>query len=81
MKLLQVRDEAWAASEYAHTRMRREWDIYHNLDYPEDERILRGKLPRAHRSMDPQITKGVNRLVSPYVSQLAPMEIDRKSVV
>lgn len=76
MRLLQIRDEAWAASGEAHARIQRERDIYHNLEYPEDERILRTKVPRSQRSLDPQITKGVNRLVSPYISQLASMEIE-----
>ena len=75
MNLLQLRDEAWSASQIAHARMEREWDIYHNHDYPDDERILTDLRPRAHRSLNPQIQKGILRLVSPFMSQASRMEV------
>ena len=73
--LIQLRDEAWAASEAHHARIKKEWEIYHNEDYADTERVLRALEPRASRSLNPQIQKGILRLVSPFMSQASRMEV------
>ena len=75
MNLLQIRDEAWAASGMAHDRIRKEWDIYHNMEYGENDRLLGKIAPLASRSLNPQIQKGILRLVSPFMEQASRMEI------
>ena len=75
MKLLQLRDECWAASEPAHARMRREWQIYHNKPYDDDEKILPEVPLRAHASLNPMIQKGILRLISPFVEQAVRIEV------
>ena len=75
MNLLQIRDEAWAASSAPHARIRKEWSIYHNCEYGEDERILKNMVPRARKSLNPQIQKGILRLISPFTEQASRMEV------
>lgn len=76
MDLLQIKTDAWSASGPAHARMRREWDIYHNSDYAETERVLRDMVPRAKASLNPQIQKGILRLISPFVEQAVRIEVE-----
>ena len=75
MDLVTIRNECKNASRVAHARMAREWDIYHNIDYHEDERVLRDMVPRAQKSLNPQIQKGIMRLISPFMEQASRMEV------
>ena len=75
MNLLQIRDEAWAASASAHARIRYEWEIYHNCGYRDSERVLKNMVPRAAKSLNPQIQKGILRLISPFTEQASRMEV------
>ena len=83
MDLLQIRDEAWSASQFAHSRIREEWRIYHNNNYEDNQRVLQDMVPRAKRSLNPMIQKGILRLVSPFMEQAARMEVqsDRSDAV
>lgn len=76
MDIREIRDDAWSASSAAHQRMKREWEIYHNADYPREERILRDMIPRAKASLNPQIQKGILRLVSPFLEQAVRIEVE-----
>ena len=55
--------------------MQREWNVYHNTPYDEQELILAESAMRAHASLNPAIQKGILRLVSPLIEQAVRIEV------
>ena len=74
-RILQLRDDAFSASESAHIRMRRDRSIYNSTIY-EDSDVQIGNLePLVAESLDPRVTSSVNRLVSSFVQQVPRIEV------
>ncbi len=71
-----LRDEAFGASAYAHDRMAQELAIYHNVGAYRQGEMLGGQYnPITEQSLNPEIQKGINRLVPAFVEQAARITI------
>ncbi len=77
--LTELRDEAFAASEEAHNRMRRELAIYANETY-QGGTVRIGRLqPLVAASLDPKIKKGIHRLLPAFLEQMPRIEVQPDS--
>ena len=80
-RLCELRDDAFSASEVAHSRMERELMIYNNTAYDNDRVRLGSLKPLVGESFDPRVTSAVNRLIPAYMQQIPKIEVfpDRHS--
>ena len=73
--ILEIKNEAIAASSPHHARIREEWRIFQNMDYDENARVLKNMAPRAQRSLNNKVQQGILRLISPFMAQASRMEV------
>ena len=75
-RFTELRDEAFGASGSAHNRMTQELAIYHNVGAYRDGEMLGGQYrPITEQSLNPEIQKGINRLIPAFVEQAARISI------
>ena len=74
-RLCELRDNAFSASETAHTRMVKERAIYHSTVYNDDSVRIGGMRPLVAESLDPRVASSVNRLIPAFVQQAPPIEV------
>lgn len=74
--LIEIRDDALDAAAPHHDRIRQELAIYRNEAYVGGEGNRVGRVfSMAGESLDPKVRKGVNRMVSGFIEQMARIEI------
>lgn len=72
----QLRNEALGASAHAHERMEQEVAIFHNTGAYRERELLGGQYsPITEQSLNPEIQKGINRLIPAFVEQAARIDI------
>ena len=73
--IIDLRDEALAAAEAAHDRVRHELAIYRNEAYAGKGNKVGRVFSMAGESLDPKVRKGINRLLPGFQEQMARIEV------
>lgn len=76
--LIRLRDEAFAASQDAHDRIRREISIYNDASYQDGERLGSSIRPLARKSIDPKIANGIIRMRPAMEEQTPRIEVQAR---
>ena len=76
-RFVELRDEAFSASQSAHNRMRHELAIFNNRRgaYRKGEMVL-DNIPLTNKSLNPEIQKGIHRLRPAFKEQTTRIEIE-----
>ncbi len=73
--LVELRDDAFTASQDAHNRMKREMAIYKNEGYL-DGSVRLGKLrPLVQASLNPKTTNAINRMIPAFLEQTPRIDV------
>ncbi len=73
--LIELRDDAFSASQEAHNRIKREMAIYKNEGYLDGSVRLGSLRPLVQASLDPKTTNAINRMIPAFLEQTVRIEV------
>lgn len=73
--LLELRDAAYEAAAPAHERMKKEISLYRNEDYDENDSWIKRFKRSVKKSISPQVSNAVNRLIPIFTEQMAKVDV------